>query len=131
MRRLSDEDKHKIPERVRTVLDKSTQRWGSSFEVVTTHEGLVSEVAREWARGKGLPWTPCPIDMKTFGKTSVAEAALDQQLAWYNSHALFFLAPDDVSVQRRISMLRNEGCVVKNVSIVEMAPTLSKEGPAP
>lgn len=99
-------------ERIEKTLDECTLPWGKNIEVVTTGVGSANDIVRAWARRKELPWTPFLVDTDKFGE--IAEMVLDEQLAWYCTHAIVYHAQVDGAFPRRMDVLRKEGLKVRH-----------------
>lgn len=98
-------------ERIEKTLNECTQPWGKNIEVVTTGVGEANDVIRAWARRKDLAWTPFLADKTKF--EDVAEEVLDEQLAWYCTHAIVYNRTNEGSLSRRMDVLQKEGLKVR------------------
>lgn len=99
-------------ERLEKTLNECTAPWGQNIEIVTTGVGPVNDIVRAWARRKALPWTPFLVDTDKY--SDLAEAVLDEQLAWYCTHAIVYHSDDDGNFPRRMDTLRKEGLKVRH-----------------
>lgn len=99
-------------ERIEKTLTESTAPWGGRIELVTTGSGAVNDVVRAWARRKDLPWTPFLKDEMKFQEQ--ADIILDDQLAWYCTHAIVYHHQVDGPLVRRMEALRKEGLKVRH-----------------
>ena len=98
---------------IEKTLSENTLHWGRRFEVVTSNNSFVGEVARAWARRQDIAWTPCPPDVERFGPD--ANTMLHPQLGWYCTHMIAFPHGPDALLDERILFLQKEGLKVKVV----------------
>ena len=111
IRLFVDGDSTTKAERIEKTLTECTSPWSENVEVVTTGTGSVNDIVRAWARRKGLPWTPFLPDNARYN--SEAARILDEQIAWYCTHAIGYHAQNDPALSRRMVHLQKEGLRVR------------------
>lgn len=112
--------------KIESLLVEDTKFWNRKFEIITSNNGGVGEIAAKWGRSNDIPWTPFPADVDKFGAD--AEKIKNLQIAWYATHLIAYWDNISENTKNLIDNAEHEGLRVKINKVISREAQLELVG---